>query len=38
VYLKGVGFEVLWPQILGMLVLGAALLALSIMRFRKALE
>ncbi|MGB8768569.1 MAG: ABC transporter permease [Candidatus Korobacteraceae bacterium] len=38
VYLKGVGFEILWPQFLGMAVLGASLLTLSMLRFHKALD
>jgi ABC-2 type transport system permease protein len=38
VYLKGVGFEILWPQMAGMAVLGTILLSLSVMRFHKALD
>ncbi len=38
VYLKGVGFEVLAPQMLPMAVLGIALLTLSVFRFHKALD
>ena len=38
VYLKGVGFEILWPQMAGMAVLGTLLLTLSVMRFHKALD
>lgn len=38
VYLKGVGMDVLWPQMAGMAVLGAALLTLSVLRFHKALD
>lgn len=38
VYLKGVGFEILWPQLVGMAVLGTVLLTLSVMRFHKALD
>lgn len=38
VYLKGVGMDVLWPQMAGMAVLGAAVLALSVFRFHKALD
>ncbi len=36
--LKGVGVSVLWPQFVAMAVLAAALLTLSILRFRKTLE
>lgn len=35
VFLKGTGFEVLWPQMLGLLVLGLALLGLATTQFRK---
>jgi ABC-2 type transport system permease protein len=38
VYLKGVGFDVLWPQMAGMAVLATLLLTLSVMRFHKALD
>jgi ABC-2 type transport system permease protein len=38
VYLKGVGTDVLWPQMAGMAVLGAGLLTLSVLRFHKALD
>jgi ABC-2 type transport system permease protein len=38
VLLKGVGLDVLWPELLAMAALAAALLALSILRFRKTLE
>jgi ABC-2 type transport system permease protein len=38
VLLKGVGLNVLWPDFLAMAALAAALLALSILRFRKTLE
>jgi ABC-2 type transport system permease protein len=38
VYLKGVGFDVLWPQMAAMAALGVALLTLSITRFHKALD
>jgi drug efflux transport system permease protein len=37
-YLKGVGFDILWPQMAGMAVLGIAMLTLSVFRFRKALD
>jgi len=38
VYLKGVGFDVLWPQFGEMAVLAALLLTVSVMRFHKALD
>ena len=37
VFLKGVGLSVLWPQALALVVLGAAILALARLRFRKRL-
>jgi ABC-2 type transport system permease protein len=37
-YLKGVGMEVLWPQMAAMAGIGLSLLALAIMRFHKALD
>jgi ABC-2 type transport system permease protein len=38
VYLKGIGFDMLWPQMAAMSLLGALLLVLSVLRFRKALD
>ena len=38
VYLKGVGFDILWPQMAGMAVLGTLMLALSVLRFRTAMD
>jgi len=38
VYLKGVGFDVLWPQMAAMGMLGVALLTLSVLRFHKSLD
>jgi drug efflux transport system permease protein len=38
VYLKGVGLDVLWPQLTAMAVFGAAMLAISVFRFRKSLD
>ena len=38
VYLKGVGFDVLWPQFAEMAVLAALLLTISILRFHKAVD
>lgn len=38
VYLKGVGMEILWPQMAAMAALGSVLLALAVLRFRKAVD
>ncbi len=38
VYLKGVGLDVLWPQMLAMTLFGIAMLTISIFRFHKSLE
>ncbi len=37
-FLKGTGLSILWPQMLAMTILGAALLAISVLRFRKSLD
>ncbi len=37
IFLKGVGFQVLWPQMLALTLLGAALLSLASLRFHKTL-
>lgn len=37
-YLKGVGMDILWPQMAAMAGLGVALLTFSILRFHKALD
>ena len=37
VFLKGVGLAVLWPQLVGLALLGIALLTLSVLRFREHL-
>ena len=37
-YLKGVGMEILWPQMAAMAGLGISLLAIAILRFHKALD
>ncbi|MGO9774994.1 MAG: ABC transporter permease [Terracidiphilus sp.] len=37
-YLKGVGMEILWPQMAAMAGLGVALLTAAILRFHKALD
>jgi ABC-2 type transport system permease protein len=38
VFLKGVGVSVLWPELGSMALLGAAMLILSVLRFRKSLD
>jgi ABC-2 type transport system permease protein len=37
-YLKGVGMEILWPQMFAMAALGIGLLAVAALRFHKALD
>jgi len=37
-FLKGVGLDALWPQMLGMALLGVGLLSISIARFKKSLD
>jgi len=37
-FLKGVGLDVLWPQFAALAVIGAVLLTLSVLRFRKSLD
>jgi ABC-2 type transport system permease protein len=37
-YLKGVGMDILWPQMVAMGVLGVTLLTISVLRFHKALD
>jgi ABC-2 type transport system permease protein len=37
-YVKGVGMDILWPQMLAMAVLGVSLLTISVLRFHKALD
>ena len=37
-FLKGVGLEVLWPQMLAMAILGAGALTLATLRFHKTLD
>lgn len=37
-YLKGVGIDVLWPQMAALAALGLGLLALAVLRFRKSLD
>ena len=38
VYLKGVGLQVLWPQMLAMVIFGVGMLTFSIFRFHKSLD
>jgi len=35
VFLKGVGFAVLWPQMVALAVLGAVMIMLATLRFQK---
>jgi len=37
-YLKGVGVDILWPQMAALAALGFGLLAVAVMRFRKSLD
>ena len=37
-YLKGVGIDVLWPQMAALAALGLCLFALAVLRFRKSLD
>jgi len=37
IFLKGVGADILWPQMLALLVIGVAVLAFAVTRFRKTL-
>jgi ABC-2 type transport system permease protein len=38
VYLKGVGLDVLWPQMVAMAAIGVFMLTVSVLRFHKSLE
>ena|SRR3974390_1601376 len=38
IYLKGVGLDVLWPEMAAMTGIGIVMLAFSVMRFKKSLE
>jgi ABC-2 type transport system permease protein len=38
VYLKGVGFDVLWPQMAALLVLGTTIFSIAVLRFSKSLD
>jgi ABC-2 type transport system permease protein len=37
-YLKGIGMDILWPQMLAMAALGTTLLMIAVLRFHKALD
>lgn len=37
IFLKGVGIDILWAQLLPLVVMGAFVITLSAMRFRKSL-
>ena len=38
IFLKGVGFDVLWPQVLSLFILGMLIFLFSALRFKKRLE
>jgi len=38
IFLKRIGLTVLWPQVMALLVIGTALIGLSILRFHKRLD
>jgi ABC-2 type transport system permease protein len=38
IFLKGVGVEILWPQMVALAVFGVSILSLSASRFRKKLD
>ncbi len=38
IFLKGVGFQVLWPQMAALLLYGVTVLTLSVVRFHKSLD
>ena len=37
IFLKGIGFDILWPQLVVLAILGACVMGLSVARFRKRL-
>jgi ABC-2 type transport system permease protein len=37
-FLKGVGLAILWPDLLGLLGIGAAFMSVAVLRFRKSLD
>ncbi len=38
IFLKGIGLDVLWPQMLALALFGAAIIVLSALRFHKRLD
>ena len=38
IFLKGIGLDVLWPQVLALLLIGTALVGSSVLRFHKRLD
>ena len=38
IFLKGIGLDVLWPQVTALLLIGTALVGLSVLRFHKRLD
>jgi ABC-2 type transport system permease protein len=36
IFLKGIGADILWPQMLGLFILGSAVLMTAVLRFRKS--
>jgi ABC-2 type transport system permease protein len=38
VFLKGVGFHILWPEMLGLFLIGAIILLFAVQRFQKTLR
>ncbi len=37
-FLKGVGFEIIWPQLAALLAIGLGVMSVSVLRFRKRLD
>jgi ABC-2 type transport system permease protein len=37
-YLKGIGMDILWPEMSAMLALGLGLLTIAVLRFHKAID
>jgi ABC-2 type transport system permease protein len=37
IFLKGVGIDILWPQLLPLFIMGLAVITLSALRFKKRL-
>jgi ABC-2 type transport system permease protein len=38
VFLKGIGADILWPELLGLLLIGAAILSFAVQRFQKTVS